>query len=416
MRPAKTSLRTRCASPRGGIPLGRRRASANARAARCDVRPSCGGRAGPWRGCSRAALSAPRPRQAAGYRACSWGITGGQRRGPSATLGASRLSTPTAVPAGHAWAGPGAARGGLVCHPPRSQRARGQRQSMAVRRPGAPSGGLVPGGRRPRLRRARRPARPLSSLALGAGARRRHPWRPSTPSPQPPQPPGFLPQRRTGASTVSMYTDARASPRSSRGRQAASAGARRAGLSLRARCAMTHGPRACARAAARSRWARPPASLATRRGASPSRGRPRAPHTCAREGARSPRPWGPCSRRTPAAGLPVPAASPWRDPPVAAWRASRSRPRGSAGAGSQAAWRPRSVASRTTALTHAWPSWPARGPGNHGAMAWACRARGAIFCDRREVPAVGGSALSSHADSTREGPLVPPDFYRDYRT
>jgi Wiskott-Aldrich syndrome protein len=96
----------------------------------------------------------------------------GQRRGPAANVGASRLSAPSA---GLAWGGPGGLSGCLV-GPPHPQR----RGPDHVPRDAESCG--------PRIGTSHRPPRPRSPPALGTVERGRPSCRPSPPHPQPPRP------------------------------------------------------------------------------------------------------------------------------------------------------------------------------------------------------------------------------------
>ena len=138
--------------------------------------------------------------------------------------------------------------------------------------------------------------------------------RPSTQRPQTPSTPGLHPQRRTGSDTVSMQSYARASPPQARGRQASSSWRRVSVRALTLPGESTHGPSARSQAAAMARCAMPPTNIATLslvRGALVVAS---FVQRWERYVSSSPRPWGTCTRRTPAAVLRVPAADPLRAP------------------------------------------------------------------------------------------------------
>ena len=155
---------TRCtklaSSHRGGIPVVRRRSSSNARSARLEVRTYCRCRAGTLRWYTLASGSSARPRHASGKVVCYGCRKGCQRRWPSASVGASRLSPPSALHAGQAWGGTCCLRCCLLGNHQRIRSARGHILSTALLSPGAPSVVSVTGVGSPRFRRSRRTARP----------------------------------------------------------------------------------------------------------------------------------------------------------------------------------------------------------------------------------------------------------------
>jgi hypothetical protein len=190
MSTAKPPLTPLASSQRGGMTFVRRRSAAKARSARGAGRPSWRGRPGTLRGVRRAAASAARPRHGAGK---------GAGDGPSANVGASRLSATNALPVGQACGGTFARRGGRWCHPQRMRRARGPRASLAWMQPGAPSGVRVRGLWRPRVTQSRQTARQRASRSRGAVDSVSHTFRPSTQRPQTHTMPVWLPPRQRGS-------------------------------------------------------------------------------------------------------------------------------------------------------------------------------------------------------------------------
>jgi len=149
---AHTSCTTLASSHLWGSTVGRRRASSNARSARCAVRTDCRGRAGTLRWCKLASASSARPRHASGKVCCECSSKGCQRRGPSSDVGASRLAPLRALHASQAWGGTVCLKGCILGTQQRIRSARGHRRSPVLRSPGAPAVVIVTGGWRPSAR------------------------------------------------------------------------------------------------------------------------------------------------------------------------------------------------------------------------------------------------------------------------